>query len=178
MDVLYPFWKGGEQRFLGNLYDNEGRSRSINITNRPKISSKFTDETFQERMANEFETNDITFCAYSKDTKQVQLTLAEWQQFWALHSIHADSDAQVMDGLSAAYLPETQSVRLTIQGEVTKRNNARWNMNYKRIYNLTENEAYPGPFTDLKTGTGEYALYKGLPPLETGQLPDPAILNE
>jgi hypothetical protein len=174
IDVVYPLGKGGEQRFLGNLYDSDERMMCINITDRKKAPSPLNKEAFKIRMAEELKTelSSLNFYEYSDDTKRVALTLAEWQKFWLLHSMHNDNDAQIMEGLSAKYLPATQSVQLVLSGQTDKRINTRWNTNYKQIYKLKEDSAYPGPFENLKTGSNTYSVYQGLPPVKSGQLPN------
>jgi hypothetical protein len=171
-DILYPLAKGGEQRFLGNVYDKDDRAMRIN--NQCAVESPLNEEAFKLRLAAESGTN-VDELSYDTKTKRVQLNLAEWQKFWLLHSMHNDADAQVMSGLSAEYEPETQTVRLTVSEPLAKRNNARWDSNSKLIYGLTETESVPGPFGELKAGTNEFRPYQGLPPVKRGELPNPEV---
>ncbi|MEQ6118937.1 hypothetical protein, partial [Reichenbachiella sp. MALMAid0571] len=105
------------------------------------------------------------------DGKKVEMDLNEWQKFWQVHSMHYDSDAQVMKNISATYLPTTQSVQLSLNEKSLKRDNTRWNSHYKYQYNLTEEESYSGPFGELRSGSNDYTIYQGLPPVRRGELP-------
>jgi hypothetical protein len=60
---------------------------------------------------------------------------------------------------------------LTVPGTVAQRLNNRWDTDYKAKYNLTESQAYPGPFDILQTGTIDYQLFPPLTILQRGQLP-------
>ncbi|GHU61161.1 hypothetical protein FACS1894160_4110 [Bacteroidia bacterium] len=168
-EILYPIAKGGEQRFLGNLYGGSTEDRLMRINNWSDTPSPFDEATFKERVAADLGT-DINGIVYEAGV--VRMKLSEWQTFWSKHSKHYDKDAAMMPGLSAEYLPATQSVRLTVPEAVAKRANAQWNKDYKAIYGLTEKQSYPGPFDNLRTGTYDYKLFQGLPVLESGQLPD------
>ncbi|MEQ6120851.1 hypothetical protein, partial [Reichenbachiella sp. MALMAid0571] len=105
------------------------------------------------------------------DGKKVEMDLNEWQKFWQVHSMHYDSDAQVMKNISATYLPATQSVQLSLNEKPLKQDNTRWNSHYIQQYNLTEEESYPGPFEELQSGSNDYKIYHGLPPVDRGELP-------
>jgi hypothetical protein len=138
-------------------------------------SSPLTETEFRSRVAADAGTTVEALTSSSAfASKLVKLTLDEWKTFWAKHTGQNDNDAQVMAGLTAEYLPATQSVRLTLPAAVAKRLNTRWDAPYRSIYGLTEDESYPGPFDNLQAGTKVYPFYFGtLPILERGKLPGP-----
>jgi hypothetical protein len=175
----YPIAKCGEQRFLGNLYDVNTRKMLINNHTDQWQTSPLSESQFNTRVAGDAGTSVAalqTANALDSKSKSVKLNLNEWQLFWAMHTNteHYDSDAQAMAGLTAEYLPETQSVKLYLPTAVTKRLNNRWDTPYKSIYGLTETESYPGPFDNLQAGNNVVRFYTGaLPILKRGQLPGP-----
>jgi hypothetical protein len=138
-------------------------------------SSPLTETEFRSRVAADAGTTVETLNSNSAfASKLVKLTLDEWKTFWSKHTEQYDSDAEVMTGLTAEYLPETKSVRLTLPTAVAKRLNTRWDAPYRSIFGLTEDSSYPGPFDDLQAGTKIYPFYFGtLPILERGKLPGP-----
>jgi hypothetical protein len=169
-DVPYPLAKAGEQRFLGNLYDHP----VMRINDMCDYPSPFNAESFLKRVAEDMRTTTDSI-SYEPSSKRIQMSLAEWQKFWLQHSLHNDNDAQVMPSLSAVYLPDSRSVRLTLSELPKKRANYHWDGNYRQIYHLTETNVYPGPFPNLQAGTHEYSPYLGLPRVERGELPDPQV---
>jgi hypothetical protein len=172
--ILYPTAKGGEQRFLGNLYDN--KNRVMHINNSCGSPNSFNESEFNLHVANDLKTfvnNLISQGALAKNL--AKLTPEEWKNFWSVHSIHGDSDYEIQEGLSAVFIPETQTVRLTVPGTIAQRLNNRWDTDYKAKYNLTESQSYPGPFDHLKTGTNDYQLFPPIEILQRGQLPDEVV---
>ncbi|GHT38129.1 hypothetical protein AGMMS49965_00550 [Bacteroidia bacterium] len=180
ISVPYPVAQAGEQRFLGNLYDVTDRKMYINNHTDQWQTSPLTDSQFFSSVAEDAGTSVAALQAanaldYAK-SQSVKLNLTEWQHFWAAHTSteHYDSDAQVMPGITAEYLPETQSVKLHLPQAVNKRLNNRWDTPYKTIYGLTEDSSYPGPFDNLQAGDNVVKFYTGsLPILERGKLPGP-----
>jgi hypothetical protein len=177
--VPYPIARAGEQRFLGNLYDGATRKMLINNHTDQWQTSPFNESQFNSRVAGDAGTSVSALQAANAldyaNSQSVKLNLDEWQLFWATHTQteHYDSDAQVMTGITAEYLPETQTVKLYLPATVTKRLNNRWNTPYKNIFGLTEESSYPGPFDNLQAGENVFPFYTGsLPILERGQLPD------
>jgi hypothetical protein len=172
----YPVARAGEQRFLGNLYDATTRKMHINNFTGEWQTSPYSNTQFYSHVAEDAGTTVIDLAlAGALSNKLVKLNLNEWQTFWSKHTTsHNDFDAEVMSGITAEYLPETQSVKLYLPEAVTKRLNNRWNTPYKNIYGLTEDSSYPGPFDDLQAGNNVVKFYTGsLPILERGQLPGP-----
>jgi hypothetical protein len=178
----YPIARAGEQRFLGNLYDATTRKMHINNYTDQWQTSPLSDFQFYSRVASDAGTSVAALTtAGALSTKLVKLNLEEWQSFWAIHTNteHYDSDAQVMAGLTAEYMPATQSVKLYLPTAVTKRLNSRWDANYKNSYGLTETESYPGPFDGLQAGNNVFQLFtEPLPILQRGKLPGPEEAEE
>ncbi|MDR3218839.1 MAG: right-handed parallel beta-helix repeat-containing protein [Dysgonamonadaceae bacterium] len=173
-DMPYPAAKGGEQRFLGNLYDKGDNERVMCINNMIDKPSPLSEEEFKSLVIKDLggsvsNVNNI----FRSSPVRAHTNLVEWQKFWSSHTRHNDNDAQIMSGLNAVYDPKTMSVTLTVPNDVNRRDNTRWDGNYRSIYKLTENKALPGPFGNLQKGTHTYYMYKGLPPVKKGELPDP-----
>jgi hypothetical protein len=170
--ILYPAAKGGEQRFLGNLYDNGTRVMHINnFCDAP--NNPFSETAFNQQMASELGTPVNDLVTQGVLTKNLaKLTPEDWKRFWSAHSIHGDSDYEIKEGLSAVFIPETQTVRLTVPGTIAQRLNNCWDTDYKAKYNLTESQSYSGPFEHLKTGTNDYQLFPPLKVLQRGKLPN------
>jgi hypothetical protein len=172
-DILYPVGKGGEQRFLGNLYDRDNISRMMcinNMTNRPP---DFSAARFMLQVA--VDVGSVLPSGAFKNGSNASLVRAtlnpgEWKSFWSKHTSHNDDDAEIMTGISAVYDSVSRTVRLNVPSATFKRLNSRWDDNYKTIYKLTEETSYPGPFGDIHAGLNEYA-YQGLPAVETDRLP-------
>jgi hypothetical protein len=174
-DVLYPIARGGEQRFLGNLYDVTAKKMYINNFCDVNFTSPLSETTFQSQTAMDAGTNIETLnTAGALSTQWVKLNLDTWKTFWSKHTQHNDYDAEVMDGITAEFIPATQSIKLYLPAAVKKRLNSRWDTPYKSIYGLTEESSYPGPFDNLHVGVNEFKVYQGtLPILERGKLPSP-----
>jgi hypothetical protein len=178
-DILYPIGKGGEQRFLGNLYDKNESFRGMcinNMTNKPNpdyTASQFKKQIILKAMSFSFQN--------SNNTNLIRATLnrSEWLRFWSnFTDSHNDNDAEMMTGLSASYNAQTLTVSLNLPAATGKRLNSRWDGDYKDIYNLTEESSCPGPFDNIQAGLNEY-VYRGLPPVEPDELPsfptDPGV---
>lgn len=174
-DINYPQWRGGEQRFLGNLYDMSVMDKRMLINNTPDSPSPFTADKLRQRVASDMGA-DVSI--FTHEGSKADMNMGQWQRFWNGHSMHWDSDAQIMDGLYALFQPETQSVHLGITAQVAPRANSRWNQNYKHTYNMTQNNSVPGPFQNLTTGSNNYFPYRGLPPIERGELPSIESFNK
>jgi hypothetical protein len=180
----YPIAKCGEQRFLGNLYDVTDRKMSIHNNTDEWQTSPLSEEQFNSRVTEDARTGIATLQAVNaldSKSQSVKLNLDEWKTFWSIHfkSEHNDSDAQVMAGITAEYLPETQSIKLYLPEAVTKRLNNRWDKPYKDIFGLTEESSYPGPFDHLQAGENTVKLFNvSLPILKRGQLPGPEEKEE
>ncbi|MEQ6118046.1 hypothetical protein, partial [Reichenbachiella sp. MALMAid0571] len=101
-DINYPMLRSGEQRFLGNVYDKSALQNTMKINPTSDVPSPFEDSALQKRVAFDLgvKTEEVTV-----DGKKVEMDLNEWQKFWQVHSMHYDSDAQVMKNISATYLP-------------------------------------------------------------------------
>jgi hypothetical protein len=174
-DILYPIARGGEQRFLGNLYDVTDRKMHINNFCDVNFTSPLSETEFSSRTAAGAGTSVTTLnTAGALASKLVKLNLDEWKTFWSKHTQQNDNDAEIMNGITAEFIPETQSVKLFLPKIVKKRLNSRWDADSKSIYGLTETESYPGPFDNLQAGENVFQLYHGpLPVLERGQLSGP-----
>jgi hypothetical protein len=178
--IPYPAARAGEHRFLGNLYDGNGRKMFINNWCDINSTSPYNESQFRSKVAADAGTTTTALnSAGAFADKVVKLNLAEWKTFWSKHTTQNDNDAEVMTGFTAEYLPATQSVRLTLPTAVAQRDNTRWDTPYRSTYGLTEDSSYPGPFDNLQAGTHEYPFYSGaLPILERGQLPGPEETEE
>jgi hypothetical protein len=172
--VPYPIAMAtGGQRFLGNLYDADGRRWFIN-NRTDQGGSPLAESDFRSNVAADAGTTvSALSSAGALADNVVKLNLAEWQTFWSKtgRTIHNDSDAEVMTGVTAVYNAAAKTVTLTLPAAVTKRDNTRWDAPYRDLYELTEDSSYPGPFTDLRTVTHTYQVWQGLPVLERGALP-------
>jgi hypothetical protein len=173
-DILYPAEKGGEQRFLGNLYDRDNTTRMTCINNMTNTPPGFSAAKFRQQVSTDIGGGNLPDVAFKNGNNagsiRAVLNPDEWQRFWSGHTIHNDSDAEIMTGISAVYDSESRTVRLNVPSETSKRINSRWDNNYKNIYKLTEEASYPGPFDNIHAGLNEYA-YQGLPAVETDRLP-------
>ncbi|GHT39630.1 hypothetical protein AGMMS49965_06190 [Bacteroidia bacterium] len=176
--ILYPIAKGGEQRFLGNLYDNENRVMHINnYCDSP--NNPFSSNEFNTQMASELGASVSDLVSQKVLANNLaKLTPEEWKTFWSAHSTQGDSDYEILTGLSAVFIPETQTVSLTVPGTVSQRLNDRWDTDYKEKYQLTESQAYPGPFDNLTTGTNDYQLFPPIEILQRAQLPGEPLPGE
>jgi hypothetical protein len=175
-NVLYPIGKGGEQRFLGNLYDRGNVERILCINNMTQPSS--TENDFKQMITDDLEGNATEemfgSLAIFNGHKSLQafFNLQEWQKFWSAHTRHNDSDALAMAGLHAKYHPEDLSVSLTLPKKIKPVDNTRWTEEYLHTYpSLAEKTSLPGPFENLRTGTHTYYPYKGMPPVRSDELP-------
>jgi hypothetical protein len=175
-DILYPSDRGGEQRFLGNLYDKSNAERVMRINNMTNRYNQleFSAAQFRQKVIEDVGgtlPNNAFINLSSASDIRANLTLDEWKIFWAKQTQHYDQDAEVMPGLTAVYDSATMTVRLCVPTELVKRNNSRWNADYKNTYQLTEEFSYPGPFDHIHAGLNTYCPYQGLVPVKPDELP-------
>jgi hypothetical protein len=172
-DINYPMWRGGEQRFLGNVYDNGATEKKFFINPTSDSPQPMSDSLFMERVA--YDTGFGKDKVSGKDSKKAEMDLESWQKFWKSHSMHYDGDAQIVERIGVQYLPDTQLVFLYIKEKLSERDNSNWNFNFKMRYNLTEEKSFPGPFGEIQTGSNYYKIYSGLPSVKRGELPIPEL---
>jgi hypothetical protein len=179
-DILYPSGRGGgEQRFLGNLYDKGNSERMMRVNNmtnkenRIELSAAQFKQKVMEDLGGTLPDNAFLKPENTSGIR-ANLTLDEWKRFWSKYTAHNDDDAEVMPGLSATYDSASMTVRLHLPAMPAKRDNSRWNANCKDTYPLMEDSSCPGPFHDIRTGINTYRPYRGLPPVKPDELP-PAI---
>lgn len=168
-DINYPMWRSGEQRFLGNVYDAGADQNKMVINPASDIPKPMDGSALNDRVALEL---GVKAEEISTRGGKVEMDLTQWQKFWMLHSMHFDQDAIVFKTINATYQPKSQSVLLTLGERPELLKNYRWNGNYKYRFNLME-ESFPGPFRELMSGSNNYSIYQGLPPVERGMLPPP-----
>ncbi|GHV28943.1 hypothetical protein AGMMS4952_13800 [Spirochaetia bacterium] len=183
--VPYPAGKSeGGQRFLGNLYDKDERGMwHINNRNMTSTSTADFDNAVAAKLG--VAAGTLTFTG-SGIVREALLTFAEWKTFWSSFwggdSLFGDGDAAIMNGLSAAYDPATQTLRLTLPSLPARLDNTRWDAPYKTVFHRPiygaspfggddETQVYPGPFASLQAGLNTIQVWHGLAPVAEDALP-------
>ncbi|GHU93581.1 hypothetical protein FACS189479_05160 [Spirochaetia bacterium] len=176
------------QRFLGNLYTDGGTWNISAATYSPAMSQAELESAVAGKLG--VAPSAITFFAPPNGEGRdyaAQLTLPQWNTFWADFwqaeanpTFFNDSDAQVLNGVTAAYNSATQTLSLNLPSVPAKVDNSRWDTVYKdqRVFTkpffganpFNGDVVYPGPFQTLTSGNNTWT-WSGLPPAAEDELP-------
>ncbi len=176
LDINYPSFLGGEQRLDYNVYDATASDRVFVINSASHKPSPWTSDEFLGMLRAATGAQNLVY-AKGKLEGRIPMTFKQWKAFWNSHNFDVDRNSILVSGNNVAYRPESRELIMDISFEPTSvgsKNHARMDLDYFGNNIPQDSSALPGPFQTLKKGVNKFVVWKGLPIIGRGELPDPA----
>lgn len=172
IEVNYPAFRSGIQRFDGNSYGVDEQARGFVINPRSDVPTPWSEQEFAKLVRDDLgrSAEKLTF----SEEGEAQLSLAQWKTFWRQHDVVNDKNSQLKPKMRVSYDPANHMIMIQCPDEVKRI--AR--LSYQNIVTdylgepmPIEEDIAPGPVQSLRPGTTKFVAWQGLPMIAHGQLP-------
>jgi parallel beta-helix repeat protein len=157
IDVDYPGYRGGVQRFDYNLYDVSPEAKTFVINSDSDSPAPWSSDEFRALVLNDLG-SDRNLSVNLEQPGKAGLTFDAWKMFWRRHDESNDRHSRCAEGNSVTYEPSTH--RLTIELKADP----------PRIPE-SGNAATGSILSSLERGQNKLTIWEGLPILGPGELP-------
>ena len=173
-DIDYPSHRGGPQKMDYNVYD-------VLPSERKFLINKYSDGPVPWDNTQFINLIHTELGAFSPGIQSLDgggralLTFDEWRTFWNFHELKNDTHSILKRGSSVNYNPSNHELTLTIIFEpetVGSKNHKFIDRDFLGNPIPQNGKAKPGPFQELKMGENIFTIWRGLPILKRGELPE------
>ena len=171
LDINYPAHRSGPQRLDHNVYDAAPGERSFLINSASDKPSPWDPQEFYALVRGDIGEGSPE--ALSGGAK-VALNLEEWRAFWAKHGQRNDLGSVTRDGITVSYNQETLTLKIALPfnpGDLGTSNHPKIGQDFFGAVVPQNGRALPGPVQTLREGENVFKIWKGLPLLKKGELP-------
>jgi parallel beta-helix repeat protein len=157
VDVDYPAFRGGVQRFDYNLYDVSPDAQTFVINSDSDSPVPWSNDEFRALVSNDLGSNRIS-SANLKHSGKAAMTFADWKIFWQQHDETNDRHSRCREGNSVSFDPATHELTIEL-------NAAPPEFPARRV---ADTNLHPSKFL---SGKSKLRIWDGLPILGPHELP-------
>ncbi|WP_146524241.1 right-handed parallel beta-helix repeat-containing protein [Novipirellula artificiosorum] len=178
MDINYPSHLSGPQRLDHNVYDASADQRAFIVNSASDKPSPWNPAEFialVDQDLGHLSTGEASI----DDGKKAKLTFDQWQAFWQSHGLANDQHSVLTQGISVSYKPQTHELTLFVPlnpDQVGSNDHPSIDEDYWGSPIAPNGHARPGPFQNLKQGENVFCVWRGLPVLDRGAVPQSSML--
>jgi hypothetical protein len=157
VDVDYPAFRSGVQRFDYNLYDVSPQSMSFVVNRDSDSPAPWSNDEFRELILKDIGlTGNQTLLL--QPSGKVAMTFSQWKQFWKTHGELNDARSQCDTGNSVSYEPSRYELSIALHSDPPEIRDAA----------DSDKDSILG---HLKRGAHKFTIWDGLPIVGADQLP-------
>ncbi len=174
LNVNYPDYRSGLQRFDFNLYGFAHEQRNFYINAKSEQPAPWDKESFQSQILNDLGLKQAPL-AFVRKKDTPSLNFKEWQQFWKSHKQINDANSNLIAGMQMTYQPETFSLSfelLTHPEKLTEKKPKPADRDYFSEVKTKFRRFPAGPFRNPLKSTNNFIIWEGLPLISKSCLPD------
>ena len=173
IEVNYPAFKGGPQKFDHNLYGVEMKERNFVINAFSDQPTPWSSEAFTRRILEDLKLKKMPTSLVNSE-KRIALNFQEWKKFWNHHQLKNDQNSQFISNITIGY--EANSHVLTIEHSAESQIGDKYRARSEKslIFDCIKQtflEDPPGPFTHAMLPRESFNAWNGLPHFSEGDLP-------
>ena len=157
IEVNYPGYRSGPQRFDYNVYDVDPTVRSFSINNKSDIPVPWTANEFQALFRQEFSEGGLSNAAW-RERDRAALVFEEWKTFWQHHGELNDLHSCCVRGNSVEYDPTRHELSIVLTTDPPKTAPLPDGKTESRVLRL-------------KRGMNKLVIWRHLPIIPEGELP-------
>jgi parallel beta-helix repeat protein len=157
VDVDYPAFRGGVQRFDYNLYDMAAQEKSFVVNRDSDTPAPWSNDEFRDLILKDLGLTGKTILLVQPAGK-VAMTFSRWKQFWKTHGELNDTHSLCDAGNSISYEPSTYELSIALHADPPEFRGAADSDKHSILGRL-------------KSGTHKLSIWDGRPIVGTDRLP-------
>ena len=172
IEVNYPAFLSGPQKFDYNLYGVSANLKNFIINAFSDQPSPWTKEQFRDKISDDLKESQSSFMMISD--RQAGFDYDAWMHFWDKHSMTNDRNSEFIPNLSIAYLPSQQEILVNVPDRLgtpfpsLQTNNSVFLFDQLKSSPKKKNS---GPFEKPLISSMKLKVWDGLSLLNEGELP-------
>ncbi len=175
VEVNYPAFRSGPQKFDYNLYGAHAGERNFVINAFSDQPAPWTSEAFKSTILKNLKLNNEP-PSFLISEKQVALNFGEWKNFWNHHQLINDANSHFIPKTSFCYEPDSHVLTIEFSKQIGTSDNNNSKEEKRFIFDCTKKtflKEHPGPFFLPTLSSESFIIWNGLPHLAHGKLPQP-----
>ncbi len=148
-------------------------AQALVINSKSDKPSPWTPKEFQELVLADLELK-LPQAGILENENQAALDFRQWRRFWQHHGLDNDTHSRLVREARVSYRAETHVLTVDLQTdprEIGCKAHPAVDCDFLGLERTNNRDLPPGPFRDLRRGSGCFVIWSGPPVVESGELP-------